>query len=246
MTHSVWFSVFDVSEKLGRTDEVVVHGLDHNCRSSAPFCGSGEGRLHVAEPRITGRLVDRERCVAHAQPRVAAVFAVGRGPAPVLDQEERQASLGAGEVGRIHRPQKLVGLHAGVERLDQVGEEVAPDDVVDAHLLIRLVHPIDATVSAMSAYLIINYSITDADQFGEYFALAGPALKIGTECEAVVVDSASEQLEGESAGHQTVVLKFESKEQANAIYESGDYQAALGKRLAATSNHFAVLVDGLS
>jgi uncharacterized protein (DUF1330 family) len=43
-----------------------------------------------------------------------------------------------------------------------------------------------------------------------------------------------------------VVLKFESTEKAREIYDSGDYQAIVGKRHDATSNHFAVLVNTLS
>lgn len=98
----------------------------------------------------------------------------------------------------------------------------------------------------MSAYLIVNYSVADAAQYGEYQAGAGPALKIGSECELVVFDTESERIEGDSAGHQTVVLKFESKEKAREIYESGEYQAVVGTRLGATTHHFAVLVNGVA
>ena len=63
--------------------------------------------------------------------------------------------------------------------------------------------------------------------------------------ELVVFDPQSERVEGETAGHQTVVLKFESKEKAKAVYESGAYQAIVGTRLGATSGHFAVLVNGM-
>ena len=97
----------------------------------------------------------------------------------------------------------------------------------------------------MPGYLIVNYSVQDAAKYGEYQAGAGPALKIGSECEILVFDTESERVEGDTAGHQTVVLKFESKEKAREIYESGDYQSVLGLRLGATSNHFAVLVNGM-
>ncbi len=53
-------------------------------------------------------------------------------------------------------------------------------------------------------------------------------------------------MEGDQTGSNTVVLEFESKERAREIYESGDYQAVLPTRLSATSNHFAVLVDGFT
>lgn len=101
-------------------------------------------------------------------------------------------------------------------------------------------------MSAMPAYLIVNYNVTDADSYGEYQKGAGPALKIGSECKVLVLDPSSERLEGDGSGHQTVVLEFESKEKAKEIYESGDYQAVLPTRLGATDAHFAVLVDGFT
>ena len=97
----------------------------------------------------------------------------------------------------------------------------------------------------MPAYLIVNYNVEKPDLYGEYVAAAGPAMKIGEACQLIAFDAKSEQIEGESAGHQTVVLKFDSKEQAREIYESGAYQAVVGKRLEATSSHFAILVDGM-
>ena len=95
----------------------------------------------------------------------------------------------------------------------------------------------------MAAYLIVNYSIDDADGYKDYQKGAGPALKIGSETKLLVLDPASELVEGDG-GHQTVVLEFESKERAKEIYESGEYQEVLPTRLAATSKHFAVIVDG--
>jgi uncharacterized protein (DUF1330 family) len=98
----------------------------------------------------------------------------------------------------------------------------------------------------MPAYLIVNYQVDNPELYGEYAAAAGPAMKMGQECELLGFDPDSEVLEGEGAGHQTVIVKFESKEKAREIYESGDYQAVIGKRLDATSKHFAVLVNGLA
>lgn len=96
----------------------------------------------------------------------------------------------------------------------------------------------------MSAYLIVNYDVDDADLYREYQKGSVGALRVGTECEVVVFDQESEQVEGEGAGHQTVVLKFESMERAQEIYNSEEYQAVIGKRHDATSKHFAVLVNG--
>ncbi len=98
----------------------------------------------------------------------------------------------------------------------------------------------------MPAYLIVNYTVDNPELYSEYSAAAGPAMKIGEACELLAFDPASDRLEGDTAGHQTIILKFDSKEQARALYESGEYQAVVGKRLEATSNHFAILANGIS
>lgn len=96
----------------------------------------------------------------------------------------------------------------------------------------------------MTAYVIVNYEITDPDLYQEYLADVGPILKIGDTGTALVVDSESEALEG-SPGPQTVVLRYDSIEAAKEVWESGVYRDIVGKRLGASSNHFAVLVKGL-
>ncbi len=97
----------------------------------------------------------------------------------------------------------------------------------------------------MPAYLIVNYNVEDADLYGQYSAAAGPVMKIGEACQLMAFDPKTERLEGETAGHQTIVLRFDTKEEARAIYESKEYQALVPTRLSATSSHFAVLVDGI-
>ncbi len=96
----------------------------------------------------------------------------------------------------------------------------------------------------MAAYLIVNYDIDDPDSYSEYQGGAAPALKVGSECKVLVLDHHTQQLEGEGAGHQTVVLEFDSIERAREIYESEAYQAVLPTRLGATSKHFALLCEG--
>ncbi len=97
----------------------------------------------------------------------------------------------------------------------------------------------------MPAYLIVNYKVENPELYGEYAKAAGPAMKMGEACQLIAFDGNSERLEGDRVGHQTVVLRFDSKEKAREVYESGEYQAVIGKRLEATSQHFAVLIDGL-
>jgi len=97
----------------------------------------------------------------------------------------------------------------------------------------------------MPCYLIVNYDVDDPKLYGEYAASAGPAMQMGEACQLLALDPKTDRLEGERSGHQTVVVKFDSKEKAREIYQSGAYQAVIGKRLEATSNHFAILVDAL-
>ncbi len=96
----------------------------------------------------------------------------------------------------------------------------------------------------MPAYLIVNYNVEDPEKYGEYSAAAGPVLKIGENAKLVAFDGDSQKLEG-SPGHQTVVLAFDSMDEAKEAYHSGEYQKVAKVRLDATSNHFAVLVNGI-
>jgi uncharacterized protein (DUF1330 family) len=96
----------------------------------------------------------------------------------------------------------------------------------------------------MPAYLIVNYKVENPDLYGQYAAAAGPALSIGDKCKLLVLDPASESLEG-SPAPQTVVLEYPTKEEAKAAYESKAYQDVVGMRHDATTEHFAVLVNGM-
>lgn len=97
----------------------------------------------------------------------------------------------------------------------------------------------------MPAYLIVNYTVQDPDAYAEYQAGAGPALKVGTDCRLRSFDPASVAVEG-NPGSQTVVLEYDSKDEARAAYDSGDYQAVVGIRLGATTDHFGVIVDAIA
>ena len=96
----------------------------------------------------------------------------------------------------------------------------------------------------MAAYIIVNYQVDNPELYGEYMQGAAGALGIGDGAELVAFDTESEVVEGDTAGHQTVVIKFDSKEKAREVWESDAYTAVVGKRHDATSRHFAVLVSG--
>ena len=95
----------------------------------------------------------------------------------------------------------------------------------------------------MAAFFIAQYSVNDPALYAEYSAGAGPTLaKYGAEL--VAFDVAAETIEGEPPGGQTVIIKSESSEAAKQWYHSDDYQAVVGKRLAATSG-FSVISQSM-
>ena len=96
----------------------------------------------------------------------------------------------------------------------------------------------------MAAYFIAQYIVKDPKLYREYQMAAGRTVQ---DCggEVVAFDVAAETIEGTPPGPHTVVLKFDSTEAAKAWYGSPGYQAAVGKRLAAT-NGFAVISQSMN
>ena len=95
----------------------------------------------------------------------------------------------------------------------------------------------------MPAYFIVNAKVNDAERLQGYVESALPIVN-DHPCDVLVVDNAVDIVEGAPAGHRVVVLKFESKEAFHNFYNSPEYQAILGDRLASTDG-FAVLTEGL-
>ena len=96
----------------------------------------------------------------------------------------------------------------------------------------------------MAAYFIAQYVVNDPKLYGEYQGAAAKTIA-ASGGEVVAFDVAAETIEGAPPGPQTVIVKFESSEDAKRWYESADYQAALPKRLAATSG-FAVISQSMN
>ena len=94
----------------------------------------------------------------------------------------------------------------------------------------------------MAAYLVANYDVVDADLYKEYQQGAAPIMAGGGEL--LVLDSDSDKVEGDG-GAQTVVIRYPTMEAAQAAYNSDEYQAVVGKRLSATANGRAVIVNGM-
>lgn len=96
----------------------------------------------------------------------------------------------------------------------------------------------------MAAYFIAQYTVKDPALYGEYQKGAAPTIAAHGG-ELVTLDVAAETIEGRPPGPQTVILKFEDTAAAKAWYQSPDYQAVVGKRLAATDG-FAVISQSMN
>jgi uncharacterized protein (DUF1330 family) len=96
----------------------------------------------------------------------------------------------------------------------------------------------------MAAYFIAQYVVTDPKLYRDYQVAAGPTIQ-ASGGEVVAFDVAAETIEGTPPGPHTVIVKFESTEAAKAWYGSAGYQAAVGKRLAATHG-FAVIAQSMN
>ena len=93
----------------------------------------------------------------------------------------------------------------------------------------------------MAGYFVANYTITNQAEYKAYLAAVGPVLAAHG-AETIVVDRHSELLEG-SAGQVTVVLRFGTKADAKAWYESPEYLAI--KRLRTDNTQgIGVLAEG--
>jgi uncharacterized protein (DUF1330 family) len=91
----------------------------------------------------------------------------------------------------------------------------------------------------MAVYFIAQYQVNDPALYREYQQGAAPSIgKYGGKL--VAFDVAAQTMEGEPPGPQTVILEFESEEQARSWYDSPEYQEIVGKRLRATQG-FSVL-----
>jgi uncharacterized protein (DUF1330 family) len=90
-------------------------------------------------------------------------------------------------------------------------------------------------------YVILTEAIKDPAGMAEYARAAGAAMNTGVTI--LSVDQKPQVLEGTWHGDQTVVLEFESVDEARGWYESEAYQKAAKLRQAAADCN-AVIVSG--
>jgi uncharacterized protein (DUF1330 family) len=94
----------------------------------------------------------------------------------------------------------------------------------------------------MSAYLVANFELTNAEGYKAYVPAVIPTLQAHG-AEILVADYESEPLEG-APGAITVVIRFESKEALHTWYRSPEYQEIIGLRTD-NSTGIAVIVEDL-
>ena len=93
----------------------------------------------------------------------------------------------------------------------------------------------------MTVYTMAHVEVTDADSYGKYAALAGPAVaKYGGEF--LVRGGASEVIEG-TAKSRHVIIKWADMETAKKFYYSPEYQEALSHAVGASERDY-LFVEG--
>ena len=92
----------------------------------------------------------------------------------------------------------------------------------------------------MAVYLMAQIQIRDRGRYGQYEA---GFMDIFRQYQGKVlsVDEAPQILEGEWPHTRTVLIKFPTREEANAWYESEEDQALARHRQAAAVSHIALL-----
>ena len=91
----------------------------------------------------------------------------------------------------------------------------------------------------MSAYAIVQVDVKDAEEYGKYAALAGPAVaKFGGEF--LARGGAVEVMEG-TTRDRCVIIRFPDMDTARTFYNSPDYQEALAFALPVSERDYKIV-----
>jgi uncharacterized protein (DUF1330 family) len=96
----------------------------------------------------------------------------------------------------------------------------------------------------MAAYYVMHNRIHDGQSLDAYIPKALETMA-PYQPEVLVLDENTEVIEGSTNLPRTIVIKFKSKADATAWYNSPEYRAVLPLRLEATEG-FTVLADGFA
>ncbi|MHA6195900.1 DUF1330 domain-containing protein [Pseudomonas wadenswilerensis] len=94
----------------------------------------------------------------------------------------------------------------------------------------------------MKAYWIAHVDVTDPEQYQQYTQRA-PAAFAAFGGKLLARGGRSEAMEGRATPQRSVVIEFESYEQAVACYRSAQYQEACGYRQGAAKAE-VIIVEG--
>ena len=94
----------------------------------------------------------------------------------------------------------------------------------------------------MSAYLVVDITVEDPDNYAEYVARA-PDFVTKHGGNYIVRGGNAEVVEGDWAPSRFVVVEFPSRETAQAFLDDPEYQAVADTRRSSTSSNM-ILVDG--
>jgi uncharacterized protein (DUF1330 family) len=95
----------------------------------------------------------------------------------------------------------------------------------------------------MPTYVIVELSVSDAEQYERYKALAEAS--VATHGGAYKVRGGNiESVEGERVADRVVVLEFPDMAAARTWYDSPEYQAALPVRLASAKTTRLFFIEG--
>ena len=94
----------------------------------------------------------------------------------------------------------------------------------------------------MATYVIFNNVVTDAQKMAIYVEKAFELIE-ASGGEVLVFDEDSTILEGDSSLPRTIVLRFKSRDEAEAWYNSPAYREILPLRLEATTGTARIVDD---
>jgi uncharacterized protein (DUF1330 family) len=93
----------------------------------------------------------------------------------------------------------------------------------------------------MATYVLFMNDIADKDRYAEYMKGAKPWLHGGA---PKIFSDAPQVLEGNPGHGRVICVEFPTREQAEAWYNSEEYQAVIPKRQASAPG-WVLIVDGL-
>ena len=95
----------------------------------------------------------------------------------------------------------------------------------------------------MKAYWIVRCHVFEPGEFANYVELAGPII---TKFNGTFLTRGGRQIELEGEGYErTILIEFNSMDEAKSCYESDDYKQALGF-IKKSAERLVVIVEGIA